>query len=230
MSASALSSVLSTAAQQSLLSYMGAWSTLSLSQARVDPFSVRHLPSSMQAAVASGMLEREGLEPASASSYVRQAVLHERALLERLGVEPSAIDTFVESRLPYGAYFDASLHSWQDNEQMGKQVVRQLEQLQTAVSLCQERLQAWRSSRETFKVIRDQFGLDHFLGKPLNELKGILERNVARARLSIRDYGVSEEGLLVFLKVPSSRTSGVYLRDELLDYAALETIAPPAAG
>lgn len=184
----------------------------------------------MQAAVASGMMEREGLEPASARSYVKQAALHERALLERLSVEATAIDSFVESRLPYGSYFEAALHAWQDNEQAGQLVVRQLEQLHTAVSLCQERLQAWRSSTETFKLIRDQFGLDQFLGRPLNELKGILEKNVARARLSIREYGFSEEGLLVFLNVPSSRISRVYLRDELLDYAALETIAPPAAG
>jgi hypothetical protein len=195
-------------AQRGLLTYVGTWSQLSLSQARLDPFSASNLPPSMREGLASGILEPEGWEPFSASAYVRRAETYESALLVSLGVDAAAIDSFVHLGVPYGDYFSEPLHPWQEEDRFASRLVSQMTDLHEAVGRARERIEMWKRSgitrrlgegKEerigTFHVLREEFDLSRFLGPPLNALRGMLEANVGRARWVIQRRGLTEEGL-----------------------------------
>lgn len=233
-----LSAALS-ASQRGLLTYMGTWSQLSLSQARLDPFSIRNLPASMQEGVANGSVHPQGLEPISASVYVRRAETYESALLVSLGVDADAIDSFVRLGVSYGDYFSEPLYPWQEETRFAVPLVRQMTELHEAIALARERLSLWKRSgishrdaegakkEGTFQVLRDEFGINKILGKPLNDLHGILERHVGRARWVITERGMTEEGLLAYFLIPHGRWGGSVAHEEAIDFAALETVFPP---
>ncbi len=214
-------------AHRGLLTYVGTWSQLSLSQARLDPFSTRNLPASMQEGLLNGTVLPEGMEPVSASAYVRRAETYESALLVSLGVDADAIDRFVRPGVAYGDYFSEPLYPWQEEARFAVPVVRQMTDLHEAIALARDRIDAWRGSRTEFKLIREDFGMNRILGKPLNDLHGILERNVGRARWVIDRRGMTEEGLLEYFRIPHGRWSGIGTHEEEIDFGALETIIPP---
>jgi hypothetical protein len=230
-------------AQRGLLTYVGTWSQLSLSQARLDPFSAGNLPPSMREGLASGILEPEGWEPFSASAYVRRAETYESALLVGLGVDAAAIDSFVHLGIPYGDYFAEPLHPWQEETRFAERLIRQMTDLHDALAQARERLELWKRSGisrkdgkggeekiGTFHILHDEFGLHRFLAPPLNALRGMLETNVGRARWVIQRRGLTEEGLLEYFRVPHPGWSGIVAREEPIDFAALETKFPPPVG
>ncbi|HSA59275.1 MAG TPA: hypothetical protein VLJ37_06275 [bacterium] len=216
-------------AQRGLLTYMGTWSQLSLSQARLDPFSTRNLSQVIQDGIASGEVVPEGLEPFSASSYVRRAETYESALLVSLGVDADAIDSFVRLGVSYGDYFSEPLHPWQEDQKFAVPLIRQMTELHGAIALARERIDAWKRSHDHFKLIREEFGMDRILGQPLHVLHGILERNVGRARWVIQRRGMTEEGLLEYFRIPNAGWSGLAPREEAIDFDALQTVIPPPA-
>jgi len=227
-------------AHRGLLTYVGTWSQLSLSQARLDPFSTRNLSQLMQDGIATGNVLPEGLEPISASAYVRRAETYESALLVSLGVDADAIDTFVRLGVSYGDYFSEPLHPWQEEERFAGAVVRQMTELHGAIALARERVDLWKRSgirrndemekmrENTFHVLREELGLDKILGQPLNALHGMLERNVGRARWVLKRRAMTEEGLLEYFRIPNAGWSGISSHEEWIDFAALETIIPPS--
>jgi hypothetical protein len=229
-------------AQRGLLTYVGTWSQLSLSQARLDPFSASNLPPSMREGLASGILEPEGWEPFSASAYVRRAETYESALLVSLGVDAAAIDSFVHLGVPYGDYFSEPLHPWQEEDRFASRLVSQMTDLHDAVARARERIELWKRSgitrrlgegKEekigTFHVLREEFELPRFLGPPLNALRGLLEANVGRARWVVQRRGLTEEGLLEYFRIPHPGWSGIVALEDPIDFAALETKFPPPA-
>lgn len=227
-------------AQRGLLTYVGTWSQLSLSQARLDPFSMSNLPPSLREGIASGDVRPDGLEPVSATVYLRRAATYESALLTGLGVDANAIDTFVNQGVGYGDYFSEPLYPWQEDERFAGPVVRQMTELHEAISLARERIELWRRAGTTrrvaegkeekigtFHVLNEEFGLARILGQPLHTLHAILERNVGRARWVIQRRGMTEEGLLEYFRIPNAGWSGISSFEESIDYATLETIPPP---
>jgi hypothetical protein len=232
----AINAVELTVAQQGLLNYVGTWSQLSLSQARWDPLSTRNLPAAMQEGIATGNVERTGLESLSASGYLRRASGYERALLASLGVDPSAVESFGDGGIPYGDYFSDPLHAWQEAPDFATRVVDQMKGLHDALGRARDGIALWsRSYRRgneagTFRLIREELGLSRVVGDPFYSLQGILAQNVGRARWALKGYGMTEEGLLAYFRIPHSRQSGTFPRvfDES-DLRAYETIAPPPA-
>lgn len=213
--------------QRGLLTYLGTWSQLSLSQARLNPFSTRNLPDSMQKGLATGQLREDGMEAFSASAYVRRAETYESALLVSLGVDADAIDSFVRMGVSYGDYFSEPLYPWQEDLRFAVPVIRQMTDVHDAIALARERLSAWKRSGTEFKLIRDDFGMDRILSRPLGDLHGLLEKNVGRARWVINRLGMSEEGLFEYFRIPHGRWAGSVAQEEAIDFAALETIIPP---